>query len=344
MNEKIEILIVHCGGEGVIKNCLQSIKKNTKDYSIMVLLNGCRDKSEELIKKSFKEVKLLKSEKLIGFSQAVNFLVKNSSKKSEYIVLLNNDVEVGKNWLEEMIKTMKKHKNCVGCQPKIKSYYKRDEFEYAGAAGGFIDVYGFPFCRGRIFNSVEKDIGQYDDEKRIFWGCGVCLLVKRDFFIKNGMFDEDFYMYAEETDFWWRTNLNGKEIWFTPKSEIYHIGSFSVNSSKINLKKEYWTTRNHILILLKNYSILSIIKILPQKIFLETISALRFPKIKGIPFARSIFSIPILYITKIHKKRRFIQKNRRVNDKDIVKMMDHRSIALEYFLEGKDKFDQIKIG
>ena len=124
--KNVDILIVHCGGEEIIKNCLQSIRKHKKNHNIHVLLNGCEDKSEDLIKKSFKEVKLLKSEKLIGFSQAVNFLVKNSDKKSEYIVLLNNDVVVGKKWLEEMMKTMKKHKNCVACQPKIKSYYKRD--------------------------------------------------------------------------------------------------------------------------------------------------------------------------------------------------------------------------
>ncbi|MEK6880147.1 MAG: glycosyltransferase family 2 protein, partial [Nanoarchaeota archaeon] len=271
-----------------------------------------------------------------------NFLVKNSD--SEYFVLLNNDTEVGKHWLDEMLKTMSRHKNCVACQPKIKNYYKRSEFEYAGAAGGFVDVYGFPFCRGRIFNIIEKDLGQYNNEAKIFWGCGVCLMVKRDFFVGSGMFDEDLHMYAEELDFCWRANIYGKEIWFTPNSEIYHIGSFSVDSKKINFIKDYWITRNHIIVPIKNYSFFRLLKILPIKILLEIISAMRFPNIKAVPFVKSMFSIPLLYIRKIHKKRREIQNNRRIEEKELEEIMNKRSIALEHFLEGKNKFNQIKIG
>ena len=344
---KVNILIVHLNGEKVIYNCLSSIYNNTKginnEYNkikIRILLNNSADKSEEIIKKNFPGISIYKTSKTIGFAEACNFLAKKSD--SEYIVFLNNDTEVNKNWLDEMLKTIKNHKNCVVCQPKIKSYYQKEMFEYAGAAGGFIDKYGYPFCRGRIFDSVERDMGQYNDEKRIFWACGVCFFVNRDFFIKTGGFDEEFFMYAEELDFCWRANIYGKEIWYCPTSEIYHIGSYSVRKERINLKKEYLIIRNHILLLLKNYSALNIIKILPLRISLEIISSIIFFPVKTVSFLKTCINLPFIYVMKINKKRNKIQSERKVHDKEISKLMAKESIALDYFIKGKRKFNEVK--
>lgn len=339
---KTDILIIHLNGEDVIKGCLKSIYKNTKEMDVYLLFNNTTDKSREIVEKQFPKVKIFSTNRTLGFAEASNFLAKKS--KSENIVFLNNDVEVEKGWLNELKNTMKKHPNCIAVQPKIKSYYQRDRFEYAGAAGGFIDTYGYPFCRGRIFNSVEKDNKQYDDEIRLFWGCGVCLLVKRRFFLSSGGFDEDFFMYAEELDFCWRANLFGKEIWFSPKSIIYHMGSFSIKKQKLNFKKEYLISKNHLILLFKNYSLISLIKVMPLRVLLEVISAIRYFPGKTIASLRSFVAIPFILAFKTMKKRRQIQALRKVPDRSLNKLMLDGSIVWEYFLRGKRTFKQINIG
>ncbi|MEK6910296.1 MAG: glycosyltransferase family 2 protein [Nanoarchaeota archaeon] len=337
--EKVDILIIHLNGEKIIDECLSSIYKDNQDASIHILFNNTKDNSINLVKKNFPKVKLHYTKKTIGFAEASNLLAKKATSK--YIVFLNNDVIVEKNWLSEMLATMKKNKNCIAVQPKIRSYFQRDCFEYAGAAGGFIDKYGYPFCRGRIFNSIEKDNGQYDDSIRTFWACGVCILTNKEFFSKSKGFDESLFMYAEELDFCWRANILGKEIWYSPKSIIYHIGSFSVNNEKINLKKEYLITRNHLLVFLKNYSNLSLLKLFPMRMILEIIAALRFPIKKAIPLIRSIFSIPFILLGSFSKNRNEIQSKRKVSDKEYSSIVYDGSIALDHFLKGKKTFKDL---
>ena len=304
-----------------------------------ILFNNTQDNSVNIVSKKFSKVKKHFTKKTIGFAEASNLLAKKASSK--YIVFLNNDVVVEKDWLSEMLKTIKSNKNCIAVQPKIRSYYQRNCFEYAGAAGGFIDKYGYPFCRGRLFNTIEEDKGQYNDSIRIFCACGVCILANRDFFLKSKGFDESLFMYAEEIDFCWRANIFGKEIWYSPKSIIYHIGSFSVNNEKINLKKEYLITRNHILVFLKNYSLLTIIKLLPMRILLEVIAALRFPTKKAIPLIRSVFSIPFIIFGDFKEKRRFVQSKREISDNQYDNLIYDGTVALDYFLNGKKTFKDL---
>lgn len=337
--EKVDILIIHLNGEKIIDECLSSIYSDNKKASVHILFNNTQDNSVNLVKDKFPRANRHFTKKTIGFAEASNLLAKKA--KSKYIVFLNNDVVVEKNWLSEMLTTIKSNKNCIAVQPKIRSYYQRDCFEYAGAAGGFIDKYGYPFCRGRIFNSIEKDNHQYDDSIRVFWACGVCILTDKNFFLKSRGFDESLFMYAEELDFCWRANIFGKEIWYCPKSVIYHIGSFSVNKEKINLKKEYLITRNHLLVFLKNYSLLNIVKLLPMRILLELIAAVRFPKKKAIPFIRSLFSIPFIIMGNFRKDRIFIQSKRKISDEQYRKLMYDGSIALDYFLKSKKTFKDL---
>lgn len=338
--EKVDILIIHLNGEKIIQDCLSSIYKDNKNASVYVLFNNTSDNSEKIVKKVFPKVKTYKtqSKKTLGFAEASNIIIKKS--KSKYVVFLNNDTIVEKNWLSEMLKTLKKNKNCIAVQPKVKSYNNREYFEYAGAAGGFIDKYGFPFCRGRIFNSIEKDTSQYDDSIRIFWACGVCMLLDRNFFISSGGFDESLFMYAEEIDFCWRANLFGKEIWYSPKSTIYHIGSFSVNND-INFKKEYFITKNHIIIFLKNHNFISLVKLMPIRLALELIAAIRFPTKKALAFVKSIFLVPYIYLTKTRKERKLIQAKRIASDKDLQNLIYDKSIAFEYFIKGKKTFKDL---
>lgn len=334
-----DILIVHLNGEDVLRKCLKSVYKNTKHFTVNLLLNNSSDGSKAMVEKEFPEAIVSNSKKTLGFAEACNIMAKES--KSENVVFLNNDVEVERGWLDALIETKNKHKNCVAVQSKVMSYYKRDEFEYAGAAGGLIDIYGYPFCRGRIFDTIEKDKGQYDNEMQIFWGCGVCLLVDRKFFINSGGFDEDFFMYAEELDFCWRVNLYAKEIWFSPKSKIYHMGSFTIKKQKLNLQKGYLLTRNHLLLLLKNYSALSLLRIASFRMLLEIIAAIRYFPVKTISLLRSLVAIPFIFAFKTFRKREEIQARRKISDEAIKKLMLDGSIVIDYFLKNKKTFKQI---
>jgi GT2 family glycosyltransferase len=337
--EKTDILIIHLNGEKIIDECLSSIYSDNKDASVHILFNNTKDTSKELVRKKFPRVRSYQTEKTLGFAEASNFLAKKASSK--YIVFLNNDVVVEKNWLSEMLKTIKSNKNCIAVQPKIRSYYERKCFEYAGAAGGFIDKYGYPFCRGRIFNSIEEDRDQYNDSIKVFWACGVCILADRIFFLKSKGFDESLFMYAEELDFCWRANLFGKDILYCPKSIIYHIGSFSVNKEKINFKKEYLITRNHLLVFLKNYSLLSLVKYLPIRLILELIAAIRFPTKKALPLIICLFSIPYLLLNDFSKKRKEVQEKRKISDNQCAKLIYNKSIVIQYFLRGKKTFKEL---
>ena len=332
--DSVEILIIHLNGEEIIVNCLESIFKDNLKSKVRVLFNKTEDNSIKLVKNKFPKVKYYVSEKRIGFAEASNFLAKKS--KSRYIIFLNNDVVVSKNWTSELLKTIKRNKNCVAVQSKIKSFYNKSYFEYAGAGGGFIDKYGYPFCRGRIFESIEKDIGQYNDEIRVFWACGVSLLVNREYFIKSGMFDESFFMYAEELDFCWRANNSGKEIWYSPKSIIFHIGSFSVKREKINFKKEYLISRNHLISLIKHNTLFELWFLLPIRVFLEIISSIRFPLKRGLPFFASLPSI--IYYSIFKRKNNLIKKN---NGSGYNHLVYPRSIALDHFINNKKTFKSL---
>jgi GT2 family glycosyltransferase len=331
----VEVLIIHLNGGEVILNCLRSIFKDDKNANVRLLFNKTTDNSIHLVKNQFKQVKIHFSKERIGFAKASNILAKKS--KSKYVLFLNNDVVVSKNWAFELINTIKRRKNCIGVQSKIKSFYRKDYFEYAGAAGGFMDKYGYPFCRGRIFGTVEKDIGQYNDEIRVFWGCGVSLLVERKEFVRLEGFDESFFMYAEELDFCWRTNNNGKEIWYSPKSIIYHIGSFSVNAEKINFKKEYLISKNHFICLIKNSKFPDLIFLLIGKFFLEILSMIRFPMKRGIPFLMSLPSI-IYYF--IFLKMGMLSKKFITSNKHLIYQ---KSIALDYFINHKKTFKSLNL-
>ncbi len=336
---KADILIVHINGIAVLEHCLSSIYKNTNNPPVYLLFNATSDNSPALVKRKFPKVKAFFSKKRLGFASASNFLAKKA--KSENIVFLNNDTEVGKNWLSSLLSTMQHRKNCIAVQPKVKHFFNRKKFEYAGAAGGFIDKYGYPFCRGRMFGFIEEDKGQYNDEIRIFWGCGVCLLVNRKFFLKTEGFDESLHTYAEELDFCWRCNILGKEIWYSPKSVIYHMGSFSVKKEFISLRKEHLITRNHLLVLLKNYSLSTLLKVLPFRIVLEVIAAIRFFPHKTLAFLMSMLSVPYLYFTEINRKRNRIQKQRRLSDVSLMPLIASSSVALLHFLKGRNTFKEV---
>jgi hypothetical protein len=247
---KIAIVILNWNGHRLLEKFLPSVVNNSGNNPIYIIDNNSDDKSIDYLNKNYHNLKIIRNNKNYGYAKGYNEGLKHINE--EIFCLLNNDVEVTKGWLDPMIKEFKSNKNLVIAQPKILDYNNKNKFEYAGAAGGFIDYYGYPYCRGRIFNEIEEDNGQYDQNVEIFWASGACFFIRKDIFNELGGFDENFYNHMEEIDLCWRIeNLNkGYKKIFIHKSVIYHLGGASLDYN--DPKKLFYNIRNHRWMLLKN--------------------------------------------------------------------------------------------
>ena len=247
---RIGIVILNWNGEDLLKKFLPSVYNNSEEHQIYVIDNNSNDNSIGIIKKNFKKIKIIQNKENYGFAKGYNEGLKQINE--EVICLLNNDVEVTRNWLHPVLKTFKTEKETVVIQPKILDFKNKNMFEYAGAAGGFIDYYGYPYCRGRIFGEIEKDNGQYDDDIEIFWASGACFFIRKRVFDELGGFDENFYNHMEEIDLCWRIE-NLKKTYkkkFLYQSVVYHLGGGTLDYN--DPKKLFYNVRNHKWMLIKN--------------------------------------------------------------------------------------------
>src|SRR3989344_1297777 len=333
---KVSILITHKNGEEILDNCLASLSKtNYPNFEVFVLLNATEDRSEEIARKH--KVKVYKSERNLGFAGGHNFLARKTNSK--YMVIMNDDIEVECDWLGELVRFSEEN-NADDCQPKILSLRDKKMFEYAGAAGGLIDKYGYPFCRGRIFDKIEEDKGQYNSPARIFWASGACMMIKRELIEKIKLFDEDFFMYAEEIDFCWRVNLIGGKIFSVPSSKVYHLGCYSIKREKMEAKKEFLVHRNSLIMFLKNYSKKTILKLIIPRIFLELLNAAIFPQ-KTFIILKSFMWI-IKNSSQIKKKHREVQNLREIDDKRLQEVMLQKCLPYLFFIKNKKTFEEVK--
>lgn len=249
------VVILNWNGKNFLEKFLPYLIKFTpkEDGTIFVADNGSTDGSLKMMYDSFGEVPIIKFEKNWGFTGGYNRAfeeISKMNKKFDYYLLLNSDVEVSANWLSSLVSFMDSHSKAGICSPKVLSYDRRDYFEHAGACGGYIDYFGFPYCRGRVMNKIEKDNGQYDTPCEIFWASGTSLMIRSELWHRLGGLDESFFAHMEEIDMCWRAKLLGEEIWVVPQSSIYHVGGGTLpnNSSK----KLYLNFRNNLLMLHKN--------------------------------------------------------------------------------------------
>ena len=261
----ITIAIINWNGIDWLKKTLPNIIEHSKEANIVLIDNNSSDKSISYTKKNFKKIKIINHKNNYGFAKGYNKAIRDI--KSKYILLLNNDVLVTKNWIKPLIKFLESNKKFSVVQPKIKDLNNKKYFEYSGAAGGFIDFFGIPFCRGRIGNKLEKDTGQYNDSSEIFWGSGSCLLIKLETFKKMGGFDENFFMHQEEIDLCWRIQGFGKKIGYCSESTVYHYGGGTL--TKNNYKKTFYNHRNNLLMLFKNLKISELILILINRFLID---------------------------------------------------------------------------
>lgn len=270
---KLAIVILNWNGRKYLEKFLPSLMRFLPDYAeIVVADNASSDDSVSFLKAQYPSIRILEHTENEGFAKGYNHALQNV--EAQYYCLLNSDIEVTEHWIEPIIEQMDGNEKIAAVQPKLLSYYKRDEFEYAGAAGGFVDKYGYPFCRGRVFSNVEKDHGQYDSEMDIFWATGAAMFVRSDVYHTMGGLDADFFAHMEEIDFCWRIKNAGYKIKMNPNSVVYHIGGGTL--PKNNSFKTYLNFRNNLFLLLKNLPEERLRKTFIVKFFLDQIAAVFF--------------------------------------------------------------------
>lgn len=270
---KIAIVILNWNGVKLLKQFLPSVIEFSKGEStrIVVADNGSTDDSLLLLQNDFPEVEILDLKQNFGFARGYNEALKQI--EADYFVILNSDVEVTSGWLEAPVRLMDADTSIAAVQPKILSYQQKTHFEYAGAAGGFIDKFGYPFCRGRIFNEVEADLGQYNDSIDILWATGACMFVRSRLFLELGGFDADFWAHMEEIDLCWRLKNNGQRIVYTPESIVYHLGGGTLSYD--NPKKLYLNFRNNLWLLYKNLPANQLFSVVFLRMILDAVAAFK---------------------------------------------------------------------
>lgn len=317
INKKIAVVILNWNGARLLEQFLPSIVSFSDEATIYVADNASTDTSIEVVKSKFPSVKIIQNDSNYGFANGYNVALKNIEEA--YYCLLNSDVEVTANWLTPILSTFENEKEIAIIQPKILDFKNKELFEYAGAAGGFIDKYGYPFCRGRIFDTIEKDLNQYDDECEIFWATGACFFVRKEVYRKLNGFDGDFFAHQEEIDLCWRAFNLGYKAKYTYKSVVYHVGGATLNEG--NPRKTFLNFRNSLLMLLKNLPKNELFSIIFIRLVLDGIAGIQFI-VKG-KFKHCFAIVKAHYsffglISRNLKKRNTVQKQNYYHTKSIV--------------------------
>lgn len=244
----VSIVILNYNGKHHLQKFLPTVIKHSKGYDIVVADNNSSDGSLEFLKENFPDIIIFSFDRNYGFCEGYNKALNLLSSK--YFILLNSDIEVTENWIEPVLDLFEKDEYIAAAQPTLLDYNSKNKFEYAGGAGGFIDKFGYPFCRGRIFDTIETDAGQYRDSREVFWASGACLFLRSSLFKRYGGFDVDFFAHMEEIDLCWRMKVDGHKIYHCAESIIFHVGGGTLAYS--NPRKTYLNFRNSLLVLVKN--------------------------------------------------------------------------------------------
>ena len=336
--DKTAIVILNWNGVKMLTRFLPNVLDYSRDEAtVYVADNASTDNSIEILKKHFPEVKIIVLEKNWGFAEGYNKALEQIN--AEYYVLLNSDVEVPHHWLTPLIEIMDNHPEAAACQPKLLSESNRDAFEYAGACGGFIDRYGYPFCRGRMFNTVENDDGQYDYATEVLWATGACMVIRAADFKQQGGFDARFFAHSEEIDLCWRLRLSGRKIYCIPDSFVYHIGGGTL--PKNNPMKTYLNFRNNLTMLYKNLPDNELRHVMRMRTLLDYVAAFqallagRKGDFKAILKGRKAFKQWLPEYKEIREK---IQNGRQTAD---ITGIYRRSILWQYYAKGHKKFSEL---
>lgn len=347
LEARVAVVILNYNGKKYLKEFLPSVLRSTYPYyKVYVADNGSTDDSLIFLKNHFPQVRRIDLEKNYGFAEGYNRALQHI--KADYYVLLNSDVEVEADWIEPVIELMERDRTIAACQPKILTYHRKTHFEYAGASGGWIDKWGYPFCRGRIFSVVEKDEGQYDDTREIFWASGAALFIRPNLFHEIGGFDGDHFAHLEEIDLCWRIKRAGYKVMVRPSSVVYHVGGGTLNYN--TPRKAYLNFRNSLYTLVKNEEKSRLFWLIPWRMMLDGVAGVLF-FVQG--KWRHIFSIIRAHWTFLPKLPSLIQKRRIYQeqiDRISIKAAGNisgqypESIVWQFYAKGKRYFKDLQSG
>ncbi|WP_224482732.1 glycosyltransferase family 2 protein [Robertkochia aurantiaca] len=329
---KIAIVILNWNGKELLEKFLPSVVNHSKEATVWVADNASSDDSVAFVRENYPEVKLVQNSVNGGYAKGYNDALQHI--EADLFCLLNSDVEVTQGWLTPIIEAFEKDQHLAVAQPKILDYKNPEFFEYAGAAGGFIDRLGYPFCRGRIFQSLEKDNGQYNDHFGIFWASGACMFVRKEVFVSNGGFDEDYFAHQEEIDFCWKTINRGYQIRYIGSSVVYHVGGATLNA--MNPQKTFLNFRNSLFSITKNLPRRKVLPLLIARLLLDGIAAARFLFQLKVRHFAAVFKAHLSFyrnLGKMLKKRDFVNKD--------IKYYKCTSIVLSYFVYRRKLYKQV---
>jgi GT2 family glycosyltransferase len=344
----VAVIILHYKGLKILTDCLESLlSSDYENFDIFLVDNGSADDSIQCVRMKYgnlinsRKLRVLVIRENLGFVGGNNFALRHVvvDAKYKYAVLLNDDTVVDSEWLTELVKTAEKDPSVGALQPKLVSLRKPSFFEYNGACGGMLDVYGVPFCRGRIFDVEEEDRGQYDKTTEMFWASGAAMFLRVEAVKKTGMLDEMFYAHMEEIDLSWRLRLLGYKIFCVPSSVVHHVGGATEIKDKFFLKN-----RNNLMVMIKNYSISRLLRYFLGRVILDALSALFFVLGGNESRALSVFKA-YFWILKnpkaVFRARAGVQKIRGVSDGEIMRALAKGNIAVQYYLLGRRRFFEL---
>ena len=269
---KISVVILNYNGEKLLPQFLPSVIQHSKNATVIVADNASTDQSLKILQENFSTVQVIKLDRNYGFCGGYNRALRQVD--AQYYVLLNSDVEVSAGWLDPLVTLLDSNPSIAAVQPKILAHHQKDHFEYAGAGGGFIDSFGYPFCRGRLFNDTEKDTGQYNDTREVFWATGACMMVRSKVYQELGGLDEDFFAHMEEIDLCWKIQRAGLQVFYCGDSQVYHVGAGTLSRS--NPRKTYFNFRNGLSLIYKHWNSRALLFRLPLRFLLDYVAAFKF--------------------------------------------------------------------
>jgi len=333
--KKTAVVILNYNGRKFLEDFLPKVIEKSIDVAdVWVADNNSSDKSVEFVKSNFPEVKVIVNSTNGGYASGYNTALRQI--EAEYFVLLNSDIEVTDNWIEPIIKLMDSDINIAACQPKILSFHEPEKFEYAGASGGFIDIYGYPFCRGRLFQSMEIDKGQYDEATEVFWASGACLFVRSDLFLKYGGLDDDFFAHMEEIDLCWRFKNFGHKIMVCPTSKVYHVGGGTL--PKQSSWKTYLNFRNNFSLLYKNLPSEKLFKVFAIRLLLDGVAGFKFLLQGGVQDMLAVIRAHFYFYRNIGK----LKEKRKMLKQENVSHIYQGNIVIDHYILRKKRFSQLK--
>lgn len=335
----VTVILLNWNGKKFLQDFLPSVVANSnyRDTEIIIADNHSDDGSVEFLTQTYPGIRLIRFDKNLGFAGGYQKALEQI--QSRYFVLLNTDVKVTENWLRPLIDTMENDNSIGACMPKIKSSDRPDCFEYAGASGGFIDTFGYPFCRGRILGTIERDTGQYDDSRRVFWASGACLAVRSSSYFKAGGLDDLFFAHMEEIDLCWRLQNLGQFVYCLPRSVVYHVGGGSLPNN--NPRKIYLNYRNNLYLLFKNLSSGRLLPVIFTRMLMDVVSAFVYLFQGSVSFSFAVVKAHFDFYCHIPV---LVRKRKLIGSKAGTAKLPgiyHGSIVFDYFFRKKRFFSQL---